>query len=220
MTPIVYDVEATGLRIKYTGLSEPASIKDGGDEILQIGGLVLDERMKPVRAFCYFCDTVLAASSAEAFATHEIKLEDIRDRLSNVFVEEIITRKCPEMLADDAVFIGYNTEFDLRMTATGMRNLPGVFKQPSAITNRISKKGRQFVDLMKYYPERRKLVQRVASLNKQRDAFFAEYGHRLPFETNHPDLFLDQWGGSHNALWDVIDTYILFKEEVWKKKLF
>ena len=220
MIPLVYDVEATGLRVKYTGLSEPCSITDGGDEILQIGGLVLDEKMDPVRAFCHFCDTVTASSSAEAYATHEIKLEEIRDRLCNVFVEEVITTRCPEMLADDTVFIGYNTDYDLRMTATGLRNIPGLFKQPAQVTTRINRKGRQYVDLMKYYPERRKLVQRVASLQDRRDAFFSQYGHKLPFETNYPELFLEQWGRSHNALWDVIDTYLLFKEEVWRKKLF
>ena len=220
MTPIVFDVEASGLKTRYSGLDNPVGFGDYGDEIIQLGGLVLDNRMLPIKAFCHYCDMVRADSGLGALETHNIHMEDIRSKLSGVFVEELITTRCLEMLCDDTVFIGYNSEFDLRMTYAGMCNLPGVFKPANRVTTRIQKNGRQFVDLMAYYPDRRKLVTRVSTFDKEREEFFKRYGHKLPLDTNMPDLFISQWGASHNALWDVIDTYLLFYHEIWRKKLF
>lgn len=220
MKYMVVDTETTGLEGCRYHTSLPCAVMDNGDEILQIGGLFLDEAFNPIRGFCFYCDILRAGVPEAAFNVHGISIREIRKDLPNIFIEEVVHTELPELFEDDLLFIGYNTDFDIKMLRQGLRNSPaefGVF-QPTASS--IPRKGRWTLDVMKYMPKRRKLASYSEQLKIPRERFYETFSQSLPIAFNSERLVQESFTGPHNALYDVVETYLLFKEEVLDKRIF
>ena len=219
MTYLVFDTETTGLSRKYSNLNEPCSVTENGDEIIQIGGFVVDEQLNPIRAFCHYCDVLLPDSKSEARRVHQIGMETIRAEIPGTFFEEVACRFVPELFYKDVTFIGYNIDFDMQMVAQCLRNLCFPFENTTPVMGRLYKSGRHTLDVMKYLPGKSKLVSFSKELNADREAFFMKYAGVLPLECNIPGLLGATWEHNHNSLFDALETLLLLKQRVWGKKI-
>lgn len=220
MKYIVFDTETTGLDKPRAPRNSPCSITDNGDEIIQIGGLMLDEHLEPVKAFCHYCDCLRSESSANAFRAHCIRLEDIRMRLPCIFFEEVLLDHLPEFLESDVTFVGYNSDFDVGMVTQSLRSTGLDFGPCKPIVSRLMKRGRYTLDALAFLPQKVKLVSLHGQLTPAREQFYRDFQGKLPVESNAMDLFRESWNHAHNALFDSIETYLLLKTEVIGKKLF
>lgn len=217
---VVFDTECTGLEKLQGSLAQPHSVTKIGAEVIQIGGMFLDENMEPIKAFCHYCDCLAAHSEAAAYATHKIQLEDIRAHVSGMFLEEVLCRYLPEFYSSDIVFIGYNADFDMRMTAQSSRDFPVTFKLGRRVVSKMPTSGRNVLDVMDFLgPHRAKLVSYESWIKPYRDQFMSLYRRVLPVETNIPSMYLESWEKAHNALYDAVNTYILFKYKLWGVKV-
>lgn len=220
MTFIVFDVESTGLNRKYARLTEPSSIMDNGDEVIQIGGLVLDADLQPTRGFCFYCDCMLAESHPEALAVHQITMRSIREVVPNVFLEDVLMTWVPEFFQPDVVFIGYNSSFDVSMVAQSLRNFCFDFENIQKVSRKLPESGRWHLDTMGYIPHRAKLTSYYTQLTAARTEFFKKFAGKLPLQTNAVSLLESSWESAHNAFYDSLETYLLFMTHVWNKRLF
>lgn len=219
MTYLVADTETTGL-VRKADLNSACSLYDNGDEIVQIGGLLLNADMVPVRAFCHYCDCLLPESVSQAYNKHGIRMSSVRQYVPNIFFEEVALKLIPELFSDNLIVIGYNTDFDVKMIAQSLRNFSADFDNLRKVTARVPKSGRWQLDVMKYLPTKAKLVSYYSRLSHARDSFFNKYAGNLVLETNAPELLERTWQSAHNSLFDAIETYLLFITEVWNKKIF
>lgn len=220
MNYIVFDTETTGLNRRRAKLNEPGTLFENGDEVIQIGGVILDNSLNPKKLFCHYCDVLQAESHEGAREVHGILLDDIRATLPNVYLEDVLLRWVPEFFSDDVVFIGYNSGFDIQMVAQTLRNFCFDFEGIQKVTTRMPQSGRWQLDTMAYLPKRVKLTSLYSQLTDARNAFYAAYANRIPLETNNPEMLEPTWRGAHNSLFDAIETYLLFKDRIWQKKLF
>lgn len=217
---VVFDTETTGLEKLQGSLAQPHSVTKNGSEVIEIGGLFLDENMNPIKGFCHYCDCLASHSDAQAFATHQIQLEDIRAHISGVFLEEVMVNFLPEFYDEDILFIGYNANFDMRMTAQSLRDFPVPFKLGRRVTARMPTSGRNVLDVMDFLgPHRVKLSSFESWLQPYREEFMSLYRRVLPVETNITSMYLESWEKAHNALYDAVSTYLLFKHKIWGIKL-
>lgn len=220
MRYMVVDTETTGLEGCRYHTSLPCTITDNGDEILQIGGLFLDETFNPIKGFCFYCDILRAGVPEAAYNVNGISIREIRKDLPNIFIEEVVHTELPELFEDDLLFIGYNTDFDIKMLRQGLRNSPAEFRLFQPTTSFIPRSGRWALDVMKYMPKRRKLVSYSEQLSTVRERFYETVGPHLQIAFNSERLLKESFTGPHNALYDVVETYLLFKEEVLDKRIF
>ena len=220
MIYVLYDTETTGLKSLQVPLNKPASIHKAGSEVIQIGGLVLDDSLVPVRAFCHYCDCIAPHSDADAYRVHGIDLTAIRKEIPGVFLEDVIVRHIPELLLPDMTIIGYNCEFDIKMVAQSIRSSGLPFSPGKRVVSRLPREGRWYLDVMDFLPQRNKLTSYASQLTKARDSFYRSFAGRIPLETNMPTLFLEQWEHAHNAVYDAIETYLLFVDRVYGQKVF
>lgn len=220
---IVYDTETTGLyTIAKNALDVPASITMRGGEVCQIGGLVLNEAMVPKKLFCHYCDTVVAESSSSAFSVHGISQREVRGRVLAQFLPEILTYYLPEFFGEDVVFLGYNIEFDMSMVAQTMANTPLPFTWTPFKGSILPKHGRVSVNVADYVKQGthyRKLSTFDEELKERREDFIRRMSNVLSIETNCCDMLNTSWRTSHNAFYDALNTYLLWGDRVWKKKL-
>lgn len=219
MIAMVLDTETTGLNKKYSKLNVPCSLRENGDEVVQVGGLILNESLEPVRMFCHYCDCLMPSVVPAAYEVNKLDLTTIRRYIPGMYLEEVCVKLIPEIFLDDLVIIGYNTSFDLRMVAQSMRNFCFDFENCGKVTTSFPTRGRWILDVMSYMPKRTKLVSHHDSLSGARSSFYAQWAGSLKIETNIPELLESSWQSAHNALFDAIETYLLFKERVWQKKL-
>lgn len=221
MQYIVIDTETTGLTRKYSALTAPCSLRENGDEVVQLGGIVLDEDLQPRRAFCHYCDCMLPEMPEKAYNVNGICISDIRRSLEHVYLEEVVAHWVPELLIDNVTLIGYNTEFDVRMMEQSMRNFYGGFKKYRKVASSLLvSTGNWFIDVMDYLPKRVKLAALHGQCVNARDTFYRVCGGKLPLETNLPELLEPTIQQAHNSLYDAIETYAAFKTLVFGKKLF
>ena len=221
MQYIVLDTETTGLTKKYSDLRTPCSLRDNGDEVVQIGGLVLDDDMNPARAFCHYCDLLMPAMPEKAYSINGIALGDVRSKVENIFLEEVVVKWIPEIMLEDSIIFGYNAEFDVHMIAQSMRNFYGGFRKYKRVTSPIlPDTGNWVVDVMSYLPKRVKLTSLYSSCSTERELFYRNYANKLKLETNAPELLEPTISQAHNSLYDAIETYLVLKTHVWGKKLF
>lgn len=220
MDYLVLDTETTGLNSGRYHTTLPCSITDNGDEVIQIGGLILNGKLEPVRGFCHYADALLPESGEQALNVHGISLREIRKSLPNVFIEEVVAQNLPQLYSSDVTVIGYNCAFDIRMLMQGLRNFSESFRAFQFTSTALPSKGRWAVDVMKYMPRRRKLVSYSEQLTPARERFYREYGDSLVIDSNCQHLLHESFNHAHNALYDVIETYLLFTEEVLGKRLF
>lgn len=220
---IILDTETTGLcKRKVAFPTEPASIEDRGSEVCQIGGLIVNEDMAIRRCFCHFCDTVAPNSSTQAFAVHGIDQRAVREYVEGQFLGEVLTSYLPEFFGDDVIFIGYNVEFDLTMIGQTLDNTPGIFTWRVCNTPVLSKRGRWSVDVMRYFRagrSYRKLASFTSELADSRKALLRSSPKFSAVETNCSELFMAGWEKEHNAFFDAINTFLLWRDRIWKEKL-
>lgn len=220
---IVLDTETTGLDKKsLTSLTTPTSITNRGSEVCQIGGMLLTETMRPYKCFCYYCDTVAAESTPDAFMVHGLRQRDIRRTLSGVYLEEILQTYLPEVFEDNVIFIGYNIEFDMTMIAQTIANsrIPFFWRTFRGIA--MPKSGRQAIDIAEYV-KCRQYYRKLSSFDKELEESRKDFIGRLQFsvgiDTNHSELLEEQMSHAHNSFFDSVSTYLLWMDRVWKKKL-
>lgn len=219
MISIVLDTETTGLSRRYASLSTPCSLKENGDEVVQIGGLVLNEKFEPCRAFCHYCDCLLPDLSPGAAAVNAIKMEEIRKYIPGIFLEEVCAKLIPELFSNDLLIIGYSVDFDLRMVAQSLRNFCFGFEEFSKVGVKLPSSGKSYLDVMGYLPRRAKLVSHYEALTPFREEFYQRYAGNLSLETNIPELLENSWAKAHNSLFDAIETYLLFLSKNLDKTL-
>lgn len=220
---ICFDTEATGLtRVQKKNLIYPGAITTKGAEVCQIGGLILDKYMQPVRLFCYYCDTVVAGSKQAAFEVHGINAREVRSSLPAIFLPEVLERYLPEFFYPDSVFIGYNAMFDMDMVSQTIANSPLSFEYKQLFAQIIPKTGRYVIDVAEYLKlgsTYRRLTSFENEVAPKRDAFLRDYANALHVETNCIDLLSGTWERAHNAFFDALNTYILWGDKIWRKKV-
>lgn len=220
---IVFDTEGTGLNRQALGkLNEPAAVTSRGSEVCQIGGIILNERMMPLKMFCHYCDTVVADSPTAAYNVHGISQRDVRRYLIGQFLPEIMTQYLPEFFYSNVVFIGYNSEFDMTLVAQSLANSPIDWKWKPLHASIIPKRGRVSVDVAEYVKQGsayRKLSSFENELTTQRLQFLSYYERRVQIETNCIELLQGTWERAHNSFFDAVNTYLLWGDRIWKKKL-
>lgn len=220
---IVYDTEGTGLQKSMFGqLNSPAPVTARGSEVCQIGGIILDDRMVPQKLFCHYCDTVAADSPNAAYKVHGISQRDVRRYLLGQFLPEIITQYLPEFLYPNVIFIGYNVEFDMTLVAQSLSNSPIDWKWTPLKASIVPRRGRHSVDVGEYVKKGDrfcKLASFSDELATRRLQFLTFYEKRLPVQTNCIELLRGTWEHEHNAFFDAVNTFLLWGDRVWKKKL-
>lgn len=227
---IIFDTETTGLTFSYAKKDEaPAGLAERGDEVCQIGGIICDEKMIPYKLFCHYCDTIKPQCDPKAFAVNEIDMEEVRKYVRCEYLSKVISEYIPEFLEDDIVFIGYNVKFDLQMVKQTLANMPGDFTYEIFTGNMIpTTSGRIGIDVMQYYTigspnaqgkiRYRKLSSFDTDLERARTQFLNDYGDLL-VETNCSELFNPSWNKCHNSFYDSINTFLLWRDDIWKTKL-
>lgn len=220
---VVLDTENTGLERLQTGLlNTPTALKIRGSEVCQIGGLVLDEQMVPIRLFCLYCDTVAADSSLVAYNVHGIAQRDVRRYLAGQFLPEVMTVYLPELFDPNIIFIGYNIEYDMSMIAQTLSNSPVDWIWRRLVSSIIPRTGRWSIDVAEYVKMRGAYL-RLSTFEKKletaRNQFFDIISTSMRIDTNCPELLAPSLKRAHSAFYDAVNTYLLWGEKVWKKKL-
>lgn len=218
-----FDTETTGLSKVNTGvLTTPTAITGRGSEVIQIGGLFTDEKMNPLRLFCYYCDAVAAASHHNAYIAHNIDLREVRSQIPSVFLPEVMTTYLPEFFVDDNIFVGYNVDFDITMVQQSLANSPLKFSVSRLQGNIIPRHGRHSVDVAEYVKlsnTYRKLTSFREELTPLREEFMSTYGGALQVDTNCHDMLARTWNRAHNSFFDSLETFLLWRSRIWKKKV-
>lgn len=220
---IVYDTEGTGLnKMALTDFNVPAAITVRGSEVCQIGGIVLDERMVPLKFFCHYCDIVSADSPPSAKNVHGIHMRDVRQTLLTQFLPEVMLTHLPEFFQEDVIFIGYNIEFDMTLVAQTLANSPFPFSWTPFKGTILPKHGRYSVNVADYVKQGshyRKLSSFEEELSEARRTFIFRFVDRLAVETNNYEMLKDTWEHAHNSFFDAVNTLLLWGDKVWRKKL-
>lgn len=220
MTYIVVDVEATGLERLRVPVDTSASLEESGSEVIQIGGIILNNSLEPVRCFCHYCDCLVAESESAALKTHGIRMRDVRAYLSNIYLEDVILTRIPELLLEDLTLIGYNVGFDIAMIRQSVRNaLPFFIGDIPRVMSRLPTRGHAFLDVMSYLPHRVKLSSFHDELAAFRGQFLSQWGSRLTVDSNCWELLQRQTWQAHSALFDCIETYGLLVTKIIGKKI-
>ena len=220
---IVFDTETTGKVVKSGSvLKTPTSILNRGSEVLQIGGIVLNNNMVPIKMFCHCCDTVIADSDSSAREVHNIDIKEIRRYVCGQFLPEIMTRYLPEFFYSNVCFIGYNVMFDMTMIAQSLANSPIPWTYKPIRTSIVPRKGRWCVDVAEYVKTvngYRRLSSFEKDLTQDRRAFINMWESRINIETNCVEVLKNDWNRAHNAFFDSVNTYLLWGDRIWKKKV-
>ena len=226
---IVYDTETTGKTLSDVDLTLPSGPKNRGDEVCQIGGLILDERMQPQKLFCHYCDTVAVEVSAGAHEVNGISMQEVRKYVRCQYLSNVMLDRLPEFFWDNTIFVGYNVEFDQSMVRQTLSNTDVDFTWSPFRGSIVPKTGRWSVDVAEYFKQvgsvasgKKSYYKRLSSFEKEleqsREEFFARYGH-MEVETNCLELLSPSWQQAHNAFFDALNTYLLWRDKVWRKKL-
>ena len=123
---IFLDTETTGLeKDKVISKNNSNGIREQlvkGDEVIQIGGLITDNNLNPIRLFCHHCDTTVCSMSKQAMNVHGISMEFLREHVKDIYLEEVIENEIKELYEDDILSIGYNPYFDITMIKQTLRD--------------------------------------------------------------------------------------------------
>ncbi len=226
---IVYDTETTGLKKADIDITLPATLRSRGDEVCQIGGLLLNDRMEPVRLFCHYCDTVAIECSAGATEVHGMTMKEVRKYVRCQYLPMVLHDRVPEFFWKDIIFVGYNIEFDQTMVKQTLSNTGVDFDWEPLRGSIVPKCGRYSIDVADYFKQvghasrgdrsyYRRLVTFDKELEPARQDFFQRYG-AMQVDTNCPELFEPSWCKAHNSFYDSLNTFLLWRDRVWKKKL-
>lgn len=222
---ITFDTETTGLKLADTDLSVPSSLRTRGDEVCQIGGIICDESMEPIKMFCHYCDTVKIDVDRGAQQVNRIYMDEVRKYVRAQYLSIVLMERLREFFYNDVVFIGYNSEFDLSMVKQTVSNTDMKFEWEPLKGSIIPKHGRVSVDVSQFHMMHnngRTFRQKLSSFDKKlegpRDAFIQQYAHVM-VESNCDELFVPSWNQRHSAFYDALNTHLLWRDTVWRKKL-
>lgn len=231
MKYIFLDTETTGLSKDELVMQDTASgtrqVLKKGDEVIQIGGLITDANLNPIRLFCHHCDTTVCNMEKKALDVHGITMEFLRTYVKDIFLEEVIETLIPELYEDNIVTIGYNIDnFDVTMIKQTLRDSEHqpYFGVP-VVNSIIPSNGRYTLDLVPFFIKnyngkqfRQKLEVLAKQREKQYQQFCADYSS-IPLDTNIPlEKAFPNGISSHNSMYDSVICYLLMKE-LWKRKL-
>lgn len=222
---ITFDTETTGLKLADVDLTAPASLRARGDEVCQIGGIVCDENMEPLKLFCHYCDTVKVECDRGAQQVNGIYMDEVRKYVRSQYLSIVLMEWLREFFYNDVVFIGYNSEFDLNMVKQTISNTDMKFEWTPLMGSIIPKHGRVSVDISEYFKVhrggkayRQRLSAFDAKLEESRGTFIQQYAH-MNVESNCNELFVPSWNQRHSAFYDALNTHLLWRDTVWRKKL-
>lgn len=239
MKMIVLDTESTGLaRCKVGRARDNVSVEDIGSQVIEIGGVIVDDPSKLVglTPFCLFCDIIPADSDKEAKKVHGIDIIEVRRHVRGQFLIHVLNTWLPEFFEKDLMLIGHNIGFDLDMIRQSVRNAYEI-DIPVATSNFVHSKGRMAYDTVVYTMvagKRRKLQSFEDELQEGFDKLILSL-RDVHVRTNAAELLMESCGemtrsgemkprgmcmGAHNALYDALRTFVLWKERVWNQKLF
>lgn len=224
---IVLDTETTGLKdTKAVSFDDKVVLADRGSEIIEVGGLIVEDSRElanygQMTPFCVFCDIIGAESELGAKRVHGIDMQEVRHYVRGQFLHNVMRRYVPEFFEDDVLFVGHNILFDMRMLWQGMRNVYDV-QVKEGTTTIIPKHGRVMYDTIKYTQTSKGKRRKLDSFKNELAREFNEMlvGVRdLKVRTNAAELLITCNIGAHNALYDALWTFVVWKEQIWDKKL-
>lgn len=210
------DTETTGLQKDTANTT--------GDEVIQIGGVLTDSALKPIRIFDYLCDTTKVSINPGAQKLHGFTMQFIRSQVRDIYLEQVIHERIPEIFNEkDLIVIGHNVPFDLTMIKQTMRDCATkpVFG-PEVVPPSIPQTGRYYIDTMPYFSKNTTRGVRRRSLSNIMNEYSKEYEDFLDatpstiFDTNYERKDSPSY---HNALVDAICCFVIFKHAIWKTKL-
>lgn len=216
MKYLFYDVETTGL------LTDTDAVH--GDEVIQIGGVLTDDNLKPIRVFSYLCDTTKTSINKQAEAVHHITMETLRKTVRDIYLEEILITKVPELIQEkDLIIVGHNINFDIIMTQQTLRDTVINLSFDGEIKDSIlPSNGRWIIDTM-FYTKRsgRKSSYNVglSKLVEGYDDFFNEFMQEISIDMFDTNYVMDSHIWFHDACIDAIYCYLVFLKQLWKVKL-
>ncbi len=227
---IFLDTETTGLKEDRTIFKDTAAgsreYLQKGDEVIQIGGLITDANLVPLRLFCHHCDTTICSMDTKAQQTHGITMEFLRAYVKDIFLEEVLVTELPELFESDIVTIGYNIQFDTKMIKQTICDSKQTLIFGNPIVNSIvPSEGKHTLDLVPFFikyfngkPVRQKLESLAVKKTDDYNRFLVEFSN-IPLHTNIPMEYAFPNGvHSHNSMYDSIICYLLTKD-IWKRKL-
>lgn len=223
---IFLDTETTGLDYE----KDTKNITDFYDEVLQVGGLIVknapwenntsDYSNTIIEPFALYCDTVKSHSQA-AYNVHHIDIRQIRKYLEGEFLPKVLYENLPELFEDNVTLIGHNIMFDVNIVNRNVKDCyPFDFKK---VTSNIFPKqaGHFAIDTVDFTKtqEYRKKLSALYKTHKDKIDQFAESIYMSKIRTNCYELF-DARKESHDALFDSICVYVIWRDLLWKKKVF
>ena len=217
---IIFDTESSGLLTPSLGNS-PASVSKSGDEVCQIGGIVCDSKGNVENCFCLYCDILAANNTPSAKAVNEIDMQEVRKSVPNQFLSEVLLTYLPIFFSPNNLFVGFNAKFDVKIMANTLRDLI-IFEPKCALGPKVPERGSWFVDVGPFvFPTGRwrKLSSFTAELAEKTEDFKRMHLSKGVI-TNDPVSFTRDWEKNHNSLFDSMLTYLLWKENVWCKRIF
>lgn len=213
---VFLDTETTGL-----SLDTETSC---GDEVIQIGGVITDENLKPLKIFDYLCDTTKINQHPKAFETHGITLEFLRQQVKDIYLEEILFTKLPELFEEpDVIVVGYNVLFDINMINQTLRDCS---KKPfwgvQLTTSTIPNNGRFFLDLVPFFlrnTPKGSFRQKLTSISPKYKDDFEYLLDNTPADIYDTNYTKNTDSNFHSAVYDALYCYVIFMKAIWKVKL-
>lgn len=217
---IVLDTETTGLAKCTLPFDKPTSLSKMGSEVVQLGGLIIkeDDRFEP---FLFFCDTIAPNLNKGAQKVTGLDMNLIRPHVPCYYLHQAICEGVPELMLQDLNIIGHNIKYDYQMMKQSLRN--SIDFNATLLTNSLMPtNGRWLIDTIELTQVRgrwQKLQSLASKYKTDIDNFIADLSN-TSIRTNSPSLCRTFGIHAHNALYDSICTWIVWRNEIWKKKVF
>lgn len=221
MKYIIFDTETTGLRkMAPADWDKCCSLNYEGDSVIEFGAVLVREDASIVKSVCLFNDCITAGGNPKAMSVNGLSLQEIRRTLSGVTLERNLATFFPEFFDTDVCYLGWNTPYDIALVSQTVRNYRIMPKVPQHMDLRSPKTGPCFVDVCDFYNTiagGKKRRQRLVDASSRFATDIAEIFSRCSKSliTNSRDLFEQNEGGCHSALYDAVATYVLWRERVW-----
>ena len=211
------------LDTETTGLQKDTE-KFLGDEVIQIGGILTDENLVPLKVFDYLCDTTKVSINKTAEKLHGITIQFLRELVRDIYLEEVIRTKLPDVFTEhNLITVGHNVMFDIEMIRQTVRDCKEKPYFGTEVTPpMIPRTGRYYIDTVPYFMRKTPkgaFRQKLSTIAIKYKDSFEQFLDNTPadiFDTNYNRT---HHVAMHNALIDSIYCYVIFKDSLWKTKL-